>query len=223
MRSNLVDHFPFLSQLTTLGRGLLTRLPVRRAPARTELLRKGDEVQGLYLLTSGALRVYHVTLDGRESTLYWVKPGETCILALSATFKCERYPAWVQTEAEPVSFVIVPEPMFRQLLVEPAFRDFTLEVLSGRVFELMTTLQEVSSLRVEQRVASFLLREVDATGLVRVSQERLAAHLGTAREVVFRSLRSLVARGSVTTARTRIQIVDRSILEQLVGLDDERP
>jgi CRP/FNR family transcriptional regulator len=146
-----------------------------------------------------------LTADGREATLYWVKPGQTCILALTATFKRERYPAWAQTEADPISFVVVPEPAFRELLAEPAFRDFTLEVLSSRVFELMVSLEELGSLRVQQRVAGFLLRHADPTGTVRVSQERLAGHLGTAREVVSRALRSLVAGASVATARSRIR------------------
>ncbi len=220
MRSELFEHFPFLASLSAPARRTLTQLPVRRAPARTAVLRRGDDVEGVYLLTSGTLRVYHVTLEGRESTLYWVKPGQTCILALTATFKREPYPAWVETDGEPVSFVVVPERTFRQLLAESAFRDFTFEVLSSRVFELMVALEELGSLRVEQRVASFLLRQADATGVVRVSQERLAAHLGTAREVVFRALRSLVARECVTTGRSRIRIVDRETLEHLVGRDD---
>jgi CRP/FNR family transcriptional regulator len=221
MTSPLTEHFPFLASLSASAHRTLTRFPARRIAAHTEVLRKGDEVEGLYLLTRGTLRVFHITAEGREATLYWVKPGQTCILALSATFRRERYPAWAETEAEPVSLVVVPERSFRELLVEPGFRDFTLAALSGRVFELMTSLEQVGSLRVEQRVAGFVLRHADAAGVVSTSQERLAAHLGTAREVVSRVLRSLVARKLVVTARGRIRIVDRAALARLAGGDDD--
>jgi len=221
MTTPLVEHFPFLASLSAPARRTLAQLPVRRVPARTGVLRSGDQVEGLYLVVSGALRIFHVAADGRESTLYWVRPGQTCILALSATFKRERYPAWAETDAEPVAVVVVPERVFRELLAEPGFRDFALEVLSSRVFELMISLEEVGSLRIEQRVAAFLLRHADPTGLVQISQERLAAHLGSAREVVSRALRSLAGRNSVATARSRIRIVDRAVLEQLAGRSDD--
>lgn len=223
MRSELVEHFPFLASLSAPARRTLTRLPVRSVGARTAVLRQGDQVEGVYLLTSGALRVYYVARDGRESTLYWVKPGQTCILALSATFKREPYPAWAETEAGPMSYVVVPESTFRQLLDEPGFRDFTVGVLAGRVFELMRTLEELGTLHMEQRVASFVLQQADPTGVVRITQERLAAHLGTAREVVFRALRSLVARKAVTTGRSTVRILDRGLLNDLVGGDPDSP
>jgi CRP/FNR family transcriptional regulator len=221
MSAQLVEQFPFLASLSAPARRMLSGLPVRRVAARSDVLRKGDEVEGVFLLTRGALRIFHLTAAGREATLYWVRPGQTCILALSATFRRERYPAWAETDAAAISFVIVPERMFRELLIEPAFRDFVLGALSGRVFELMVSLEERGSLRVDARLAAFLLRHADQAGTVRISQERLAAHLGSAREVVSRVLRSLVARGLVATARSRIRIVDRRGLEQLAGQGDE--
>lgn len=216
----LAEQFPFVASLSPAARRALTQLPVRRIPARQAVLRRGDEVEGLYLLTRGALRVFHTTAEGREATLYWIKPGQTCILALTAALQRARYPAWVESDAQPVSLVVVPERMVRGLLGEPAFRDFAFAALAGRVFELMTTLEQVSSLRIEQRVAGFVLDHAGPTGIARLSQERLAAHLGTAREVVSRAVRALVAEGAITTTRGQIRIADRALLAQLAGPDD---
>ncbi len=106
--------------------------------------------------------------------------------------------------------------MFRELYnAEPSFRSFVFEVLSGRVFELMTRLEEVGSLRVEQRLAAFLLEAADADGAVAMSQARLAAHLGTAREVVFRALRTMSDAGLVTTSRGRVTVRDAAGLQRL--------
>jgi CRP/FNR family transcriptional regulator, anaerobic regulatory protein len=86
-------------------------------------------------------------------------------------------------------------------------------VLSGRVLELMRTLEELGSARVEQRVARYLLRQDVVDGFVRTTQIAIASELGTAREVVFRALRSLVERRPVQTGRMRVRIVDRRGLE----------
>lgn len=220
----MVDGFPFLDGCSPAARGLVAGLPARTVAPHSRVLRRGDPVDGLYLVTEGSLRVYYLTPEGRQATLYWVRPGETCILALTAAFRRERYPAWVETEGTPLRFVLLPGDVFRRLYdEEPAFREFVFEVLSGRVFELMTRLEELGSLRVEQRLAAFLLEHADDAGTVAMSQARLAAHLGTAREVVFRTVRSLAARGLVATGRGRVRLLDVDGLTSLVTGDTTPP
>lgn len=210
--------FPFFATVSEATRRALVALPVRHAPAHVQVLRQGDEVEGVYLLTGGALRVFHVAADGREATLYWVEPGQTCILALTAAFRREPYPAWVETDRDPVSYVLVPHEMLRVILgAEESVREFVFEALSGRVFELMSALAETAVLRVEARVAALLLRRADPAGAVHMTQARIAAHLGTAREVVFRALRALEARGIIETQRGVVQIRKPEDLAAVAG------
>jgi CRP/FNR family transcriptional regulator, anaerobic regulatory protein len=86
----------------------------------------------------------------------------------------------------------------------------------------MQILEETGSAQIEQRVARLLLRQADATGLVRTSQRQIAAELGTAREVVFRALRSLSARGLVETGRLKIRVIDALGLRRAGDLDQPR-
>lgn len=202
-------HFPFFEALTDGGRRELIAHRVQTVAEPRLLLSRGDPVDGAYLVVGGSMRVFYLTAEGREATLYRVEPGGTCILALTATFNEEPYPAWVESGPRGVSFVKVPAPSFRRLFdSEVAFRNFIFGVLSGRVFELMQVLEEAGTARMEQRVAKFLLRGADGERTVRVSQARIASELGTAREVVFRTLRSLSARGLVKTGRVRVSIID---------------
>jgi CRP/FNR family transcriptional regulator len=214
MRGALTEtSFPFLSRLGVEARREFGALPSNRVKAKQPLLRQGDPVDGVYLVVGGALRVYYVNAQGREATLYDVEPGGTCILALTATYNEEPYPAWVDAGPEGVSFVRVPGAAFRRLLAaEEAFRDFVFSVLSGRIFELMRTLEEAGSAQIEARVARYLLRRMDAEGVVRVTQAGIASEIGTAREVVSRALGSLGGRGVVETARQRIVVVNREAL-----------
>jgi CRP/FNR family transcriptional regulator len=212
-----LPRFPFVSLISEASRRELARYRPKHAPPRTPLLERGDPVDGAFLVVGGSLRIFYLTPEGREATLYRVEPGETCILALTATFNRASYPAWVESGDQGVSFVVVPGEAFRRLFdAEPPFREFIFSVLSNRVFELMSTLEEAGSLRMEQRVARLLLDRAGADRLVRASQAAMAAELGTAREVVFRALRALAARGLIETGRLKIAIRDPDRLAGLV-------
>jgi CRP/FNR family transcriptional regulator len=217
------DSFPFIRRVSEGARRELGALSPTRSHPRRHLLRPGDDAGGGYLVTHGALRVYYMTADGREATLYTVAPGGTCVLAAASAFADEPFPAWVQAGAKGATFVRVPSAAFRRLYnAEEGFREFIFGALAGRLFELMQALEEAGCARVEQRVARYLLREVGADGTVHVSQIGIASELGTAREVVFRALRSLVRRGLLRTQRRRIAIVDAVGLRD-VALQGSRP
>ena len=202
--------FPFMSRLSPLGQDEARALRLSRARAGQQLLQRGDPAGGAYLIVGGSLRAYYLTEGGREATLYRVETGGTCILALSSAINDEPYPAWVDAGPEGGQFVQVPQVLLRRWLErEPAFRDYVFGVLSGRVFELMQVLEESGSMLMEQRVARFILRRADPSGLLKITQAGLAAELGTAREVVSRAVRALVARGLIQSRRGHVQILDR--------------
>jgi CRP/FNR family transcriptional regulator, anaerobic regulatory protein len=224
MRGGISEaRFPFLAQLSEGGRRELSAFPPTRVPPRRGLLERGDDVDGAYLLVGGSLRVYYITSEGREATLYHVEPGGTCVLALTSAFNQQPYPAWVEAEAEGALLVRIPSGPFRRLFDgEPAFRAFIFSVLSARIFELMSALEEAGSAQIEQRVARYLARRVGADSTVRATQIGIASELGTAREVVFRALRALSNRGLVETGRVRIKVLDRAGLDSAGGRSDRR-
>ena len=176
MRARLTrSQFPFLTRLTEAGRSELGALAPTRAGAGKRLLQRGEPANGAYLVTAGSLRVYYVTAAGREATLYRVEPGGTCVLALASTLNDEPYPAWVDAGPRGVELVRVGSGVFHRLLdSETAFRQFVLAALAGRVFELMSTLEELGSAQLEQRLARFLLRRQGPDGCVRVSQAEIS-------------------------------------------------
>lgn len=210
--------FGFVDELSPAARERFEHalLPLL-APAHRQLVHKGDRVGGVYLVEEGSLRVYTISAEGRETTLYWIGPGESCFLAINCTFKDVLYPAWVESEA-PTRGSIIPAPVFRELYTqEPALQRFTFDALCGRLFEFMGILEEVVSQDLEHRLAAFLLRKADTAGRVQMSQEMIANHLGTAREVISRLLRGLVARELIRTGRGHVDIVDARALARFSG------
>ena len=202
--------FRFFDRLSEASRAELDRsLTTIRLDETRTLIRRGEAISGAYLVLEGALRVYTIDARGRQSTLYSVGALDSCIFALSCAFSGLRYPAWVDNDAAPTRVAVIPSDTYRRLhATDAAVQGFTFEVLSSRIFDLMTAIEERSTLDVEERLASFLCRRCDADGVVRASHARIAAHLGTAREVVTRYLRGFEARGLLTTARGRITVSD---------------
>jgi CRP/FNR family transcriptional regulator len=212
------SQFPFISELRARGRSRL-RGATRHVtlPPRARVIERGDEVAGVYLVEAGALRVYYVSAEGREGTLYWVDPGQSCILALNCLFARLPYPAWVETDRDQTEVAIVSGDVYRDLyLSEPALQRFTFATLSTRLFELMTLLQETASFGLEQRVAAFLLRRSGSSMVVETTHEQVAHHLGSSREVVSRVLRNLARSGAIKLSPGSVSIVDAGKLRSAV-------
>ncbi|HTY98728.1 MAG TPA: Crp/Fnr family transcriptional regulator [Rhodocyclaceae bacterium] len=181
------------------------------------ILHKGQSISGAYFVVSGRLRVFAVAPDGTEATMYFINPGETCVFALNSLFNDLRYPAWVQAEVD-TTVALIPGHVFRQLFAqEPSVQDVTVRALSTLVFRLMDELEEVHSYKLEQRLANLLLIHASAEGELPMTQEQMARHLGTTREVVARLMRVFVGNGYVETGRGLIRIKDATGLAGLIA------
>jgi CRP/FNR family transcriptional regulator len=187
-----------------LARGLRVVECAKGAP----VVAKGERASGAYVVIRGRLRVYTLSPDGTEATLYVIHPHETCVLAVNCIFNDLLYPAWVEADAA-TTVAIVPGPVFRALFdAEPSIRDMTVRALSTVVFRLMAELEGLHAYRLDRRLANFLLLRASADGVVRLTQQEIASHLGTSREVIARALGQLVAAKRIRTGRRRIVIED---------------
>jgi CRP/FNR family transcriptional regulator len=202
--------------LSPAGRAALERDLTRRAfSAGTTVIAKGAAVSGAFFVLKGALRVYALTPSGREATIYVLRPGDTCVLALNSLFADLAYPAFVRAEADTL-LGVAPGARFRALFLnEPAIRDLTVQALSTLVFRLMDEIAQIHALRLDQRIVRALLAQVDATGEIRRTQQQLADHLGASREGVARILARLAAQGVIASGRGRIRLLDRRALETM--------
>jgi CRP/FNR family transcriptional regulator, anaerobic regulatory protein len=202
------------------GMALLARHVVRkRLSVTTTILNKGQPVSGAYLVLSGRLRVFTIAPNGTEATLYFIDPGETCVLALNCLFNDLLYPAWVQAEST-TTIALIPGPVYRRLFeVEPVIQNLTIQALSTLVFRLMAEVEQIHFSNHQQRLAQFILLHSSSDGALRMTQQQVAHHLGTTREVVARLLRTFVARGLVRTERGAIVIRDLFALRNIVAPD----
>src|SRR5215212_7475227 len=206
---------PF-SSLGSDARALLGRTVVITQAARAaSVLHKGQAVSGAYLVIAGRLRVFTIAPNGTEATLYFIDPGEACVLALNCLFNNLLYPAWVQAEV-PTQIALIPGTVYRQLFEsERAIQNLTVQALSTLVYRLMAELEQVHSSTHRQRLVHFVLSNADTDGTLRMTQQQLGRHLGTTREVVARLMQELVRGGAVRSQRGSIAIRDLAALRRL--------
>ncbi|MCB1626565.1 MAG: Crp/Fnr family transcriptional regulator [Xanthomonadales bacterium] len=180
------------------------------------VLHKGQPVSGAYIVLDGRLRVFTITPGGTEATIYFVNPGDTCVLALNCLFNDLLYPAWVQAE-EATRIVRIPGAVYRQLHEREAdIRNLTVQTLSTLVWRLMSELEQLHACTHRQRLANFILQHASSDGELRMTQQVLARHLGTTREVVARLVQEFVGAGLLRTGRGRLYIADLFGLRRVV-------
>lgn len=209
--------FNAFAELADDSRRLLDQaLVLRRFRTPSAILHKGQAVSGAYVVVEGRLRVFTLAPNGTEATLYFIDPGETCVLALNCLFNDFLYPAWVQPEGG-ATVALIPGAVYRRLFeMEPGIRDMTVQALSTAVFRLMAELELVHSSHHRQRLANFVLSHAAADGCLKMTQQQLAHHLGTTREVIARLIREFVAQDMLATGRGSLRICDVFRLRDVV-------
>lgn len=213
---NLEAFAPF-SHLSQQGKALLdTGLTETSCAATSAVLHKGQRVSGAYFVLSGRLRVYSLSPSGTEATLYTISPGETCVFALNCLFNDLLYPAWVEAECA-TTVAVISGATYRQLFqIEPVIQDVTVRSLSTIVFRLMTELEQVHSCTLNQRLANLILLRATSEGKLHLTQQQIASHLGTTREVVAKLMCEFSALRYVKTYRGLIVIEDSVGLAKLL-------
>lgn len=187
-------------------------------PAGFHPFQEGGGCPGVAFVGVGDVRVYKVSSEGREVTLYHVGPGETCLLTLNAAMGTSLYPASAVVEA-PVEAVAVPVESFRSWVRRhDAMSVFVFEQMAHRISDLMALIHEVVFRRMDRRVADYLASQYAglAPGAVlETTHGAIAAELGSAREVVSRVLKELEREGAVMLGRGHIELLDRDLLRRL--------
>ncbi|MES2150072.1 MAG: Crp/Fnr family transcriptional regulator [Pseudomonadota bacterium] len=195
----------------------LAQLPLIELAANTQVFDSATRCAGFPLLMSGQVRVYRPLLNGRSIELYRVAPSEPCILSLGCLLGGGDYPA-CGVSVGPTMLVVLPPPMFEHWMAEVVpFRTAMFRLLGERLVSVMQLVEEVSSTRLEARLAAALLTHLgpDLAQPALVTHQQLADALGTVREMTSRLLDDLARRGILVLGRGRITVIDPEQLRRL--------
>lgn len=203
--------FATLSERTLLQLG---RIALRRTYAPgTLILLEGEPCTAVFFIITGQVRIYRLSPQGRQQVL--------AILGAGQSFN--TVPPFVPEATNPASVEAVGETTvltlrkedFLQLVRRCADLSWAiLEDFAVRLLHLTDLVEDLALRSVRGRLARFLLEQADGVQTTRPwTQDEIAAHLGTVRDVVGRSLRGLAEAGLVRMERGRIVLLDREGLE----------
>lgn len=208
----------FWNDLTVDQKALLNKSIIKKHFNAGEAMRSGsDNCSGLFLLESGQVRAYIVSENGKEITLYRLFERDVCIFSASCIMKNINFDIFIETEKETIAYLI-PTPVFDKLSKESiAVQAFTNELMASRFSEVMWIMEQALFMTLDKRLAIFLLEQsnIEESDCIEITHEKIANHLGSAREVVTRMLKYFQNEGLVSLNRGAIHLTNRKKLEQL--------
>ena len=184
---------------------------------RGRTIHDGNECTGIILVKSGSLRLYILSDDGKEITLYRLFAGDMCILSASCVFNSITFDVFVDSE-EKSECVIVGGCAFENVSQRiPEVKIFALETALSRFSDVMWIMQQILFMSMDKRLAIFLLDEAAKSGdSIKLTHEQIAKYMGSAREVVSRMLKYFTSEGMIQTSRSDgIKILDKKRLRAL--------
>ncbi len=208
--------YPMLADLPahTLD-DLLAGATYMKVPAQAMMFDENQPCMGFPLLLSGSARVIKAAPNGRELHLYYVLPGEACILTSSCLLGRANYQARCLVQ-EDLELVVLPPAAFRVLFSNlESFREHVFSRFSERLSDLLQLVSAVTFQKLDQRLATALTARPSP---IQTTHQALADELGSLREIVSRLLKNFADQGWVRLGRERIEVVDAMALRRLASL-----
>lgn len=214
----IFDFFPIWSMLTKQQQDIISSSALKRTVKKGTVIHNGSsDCSGLVLVNSGQLRAYILSDEGKEITLYRLFEMDICLFSASCMMQNIQFEIFVEAEKDSELFVI-PTEVYKQLTESSApLANYTNQIMAGRFSEVMWLIEQLMWKSFDKRLAEFLAEEsiIEGTLSLKVTHEKIANHLGTAREVVSRMLKYFQSEGLVTLSRGTIEITDLKKLREL--------
>ena len=214
------EYLPFWNKLTGDQKQRIENvIEFRQIKKDTHIHDSSADCLGLVAVRSGQLRAYILSEDGREITISRLTQYDVSLLSASCVMPDMQFNVMIEAEKDS-EFWSIPACLFKNLVDESlAVSNYSRNLLSGNFSELMWLMEQIMWKSFDKRLAEFLLEEsrLEETQQLKITHEKIANHMGTAREVVTRMLRYFQNEGMVVLTRGTIEIADEEKLEALIG------
>ena len=192
----------------------------------TIIFNEGDPLQRLYFVKSGFVKLYRLSDEGRESTIYLYGPGSILgIRALTSEDGCARHYAEAITDME---ISTIERDLFFEILAEnPEYVIDLLHIFINRLNYTEGKLEGFILTDAKARVAYFLADCVLRFGIknggkfelpLELTHQRIAEFVGSFRETVTNALKELEKEGILSIKKSKVTILDAAKLHKYAGM-----
>lgn len=177
--------------------------------AGQELLRENSYVHAIPILNSGLLGVYRTDQDGREILLYYIKPGESCIMSFLSGIHNDTSKVKAIAEEDSELILIPVDKVGAWVKKYPEWTDYIFKLYHRRFEELLNVVNSIAFQRMDERLIEHLNKKSAMTGSkeLNVTHQQMADELGSSREVISRLLKQLEKEGKLRLSRNKISLL----------------
>ncbi len=200
-----------MSLNTTLFHSLLNKEAyasgqIKYFPAETVILDMNAYIRSIPIVISGSIKVIRTDEEGKEILLYYIKPGESCIMSFLAGIHNDtsKIKAIIEEDAE---VLLIPVNKASEWIKEfPEWSDFIFGLYQKRFEELLEVVNAVAFQKIDSRLLHLLNQKSSLfhSKEIMVTHQQLADELGIAREAASRVLKQMENEGIISLARNKI-------------------
>ena len=211
------DIFPFWEKITDNDKEYICANTSAVSYPKGTNVHDGNDCLGVVMLRSGCLRVYILSEDGKDITLYRLHAGDMCMLSASCVLQSITFDVHIDAEENSECYIVDGCAFSSVADRNPDIRIFSLETAVSRFSDVMWVMQQILFMSMDKRLAIFLYEEMNRTNsdTINLTHEQIARYIGSAREVVSRMLKYFSNEGFVEPSRKGIKILDKNRLREL--------
>lgn len=183
---------------------------LREVPEGFMLIDFGQYIKSMPLLVSGAIKILREDSDGNELLLYFLEQGETCAMTLSCCLGQTKSEIRAIAEIDTKLIMIPIQKMEEWTGKYRSWRNFVFESYHNRLMEMLSSIDSIAFLRMDERLLKYLKDKVAVThdSLLHTTHKEIACDLHTSRVVISRLLKSLENNGTIKLNRNSIEVLD---------------
>ena len=220
MNKEFTQYFPIWDRMTPDQQNRIMQVIDFQKIKKGTIIHDGSpDCLGMLLVRSGQLRAYLLTEEGREITICRFFEMDICLFTAACVMPNMQFDIFIEAEKD-TEIWIIPACLYKNLMDESlVIANYAHDLISNHFSELMWLMEQIMWKSFDKRLAKFLLEEsaLEESDSLKITHERIANHMGTAREVVTRMLRYFQSEGMIRLTRGTVDLRDKKRLSTLAN------
>lgn len=202
MNAEALFRSPLLREVQSFGN-------IKKISAGEALVHENSHIHYIPIVLQGVIRVTRTEEDGRELLLYYIVPGESCIMSFLSGLHHDtsKVNAIAEEDAE---ILLIPVQKANDWVKQfPEWTDFIFKLYHKRFEELLAVVNAVAFQRLDDRVLHVLQQKARLlqNNELKLTHQQLADEVGSTREVISRILKTMEHEGLLVLGRNKITLV----------------
>lgn len=214
----LKQYLPFWDKLSENDKEYLLSTSKERIFEKNNIITKAeDNCLGIIVIKKGELSISMTSEEGREITLFHLNDGDVCVLSASCILNQITFDVFIEAICDTEAIVINPA-VFSEICTRNLYAEnFILKNTTERFSDVMWAMQQILFMNFDKRLAIYLIDEEknSKNSVIKTTHEQIAKKIGSAREVVSRTLKKFSEQGFVELSRGSVKILDKQSIKDI--------